>query len=159
MHEFTDTWAARRNSGSGHETAADAGLGLLLGGRTTACDPHALVGGRCGGRRGPDLKHSTTRAQDKASQEKAFTSPAGRGTLTKVNSQRWQVMVGLQERVQSKRGFSEVATGTGQVHDQNGSSWTRFETDGRRAAELRIWQPVRVDRARAQLQDLGGGAI
>ena len=30
VHEFTGTWAARTNSGSGHEEAADAGLGLLL---------------------------------------------------------------------------------------------------------------------------------
>ena len=53
MHECTDTWAARRNSGSGHEKAADA----CSGGRTTACDPHALAGDQCG----PDLKHSTTK--------------------------------------------------------------------------------------------------
>ena len=32
VHEFTDTQAARMNSGLGHEKAADAGLGLLLWG-------------------------------------------------------------------------------------------------------------------------------
>ena len=32
VHEFTGTWAARRNSGSGHGKAADAGPGLLLWG-------------------------------------------------------------------------------------------------------------------------------
>ena len=53
VHEFSGTQAARRNSGSGHEKASDAGLGLLLWGRTTACDPHAL------GQRGPDLRHVT----------------------------------------------------------------------------------------------------
>ena len=38
VHEFTGTWAARRNAGSGHEKAADAGLGLLLWeGWTPAC--------------------------------------------------------------------------------------------------------------------------
>ena len=31
--------------------------GLLLWGRTTACDPHALGGAQCGEQRGPDLKH------------------------------------------------------------------------------------------------------
>ena len=30
------------------------------GGRTTACDPHALGGDQCGERRGPDLEHCTT---------------------------------------------------------------------------------------------------
>ena len=30
------------------------------GGRTTACDPHALGGDQCGEQRGPDLEHSTT---------------------------------------------------------------------------------------------------
>ena len=46
---------ARRNSGSGHETAAKSGLG-----RKTACDPHALGGDQCGEQRGSDLMHSTT---------------------------------------------------------------------------------------------------
>ena len=32
VHEFTGTWAERRNSGPGHEKAADAGLNLLLWG-------------------------------------------------------------------------------------------------------------------------------
>ena len=60
VHEFTGTWAARENAGSGHEKAADVGLGLLLWGRTTACEPHALGGDQCGERRGPDLEHCTT---------------------------------------------------------------------------------------------------
>ena len=30
VHESTDTLAVRRNSGPGHEKAADAGLGFLL---------------------------------------------------------------------------------------------------------------------------------
>ena len=59
--EFAGTKAARKNSGSGHEKTADAGLSLLLWGRITACDPHALGGDQCGEQRGPDLKHSTTR--------------------------------------------------------------------------------------------------
>ena len=33
------------------------------GGRTTACDPHALGGDHCGEQRGPDLEHSTTTDQ------------------------------------------------------------------------------------------------
>ena len=58
VHEFTK--AARRNSGSGHEKAADAGLGLVLwGSDKSACDPHALGGDQCGEQRGPDVKHST----------------------------------------------------------------------------------------------------
>ena len=31
------------------------------GGRTTACDPHALGGDQCGEQRGPNLKHSATK--------------------------------------------------------------------------------------------------
>ena len=38
---------------------ADADLGLLIQGRTTACDPLGLGGDQCGEQRGPDLKHST----------------------------------------------------------------------------------------------------
>ena len=58
VHEFTK--AARRNSGSGHEKAADAGLGLVLwGSDKSACDPHAMGGDQCGEQRGPDVKHST----------------------------------------------------------------------------------------------------
>ena len=47
-HEFTGTQAARRDPGSGHEKAADAGLGLSL---WSACDPHALGGDQCGEQR------------------------------------------------------------------------------------------------------------
>ena len=45
------TWTATRNPGPGHEKAADAGQSLLLWGRTTACDPHALGVVQCGQQR------------------------------------------------------------------------------------------------------------
>ena len=45
--------------------AADAGLGLLLWGRATACDPHALGGDQCGEQRGPDLGYSTTTRRER----------------------------------------------------------------------------------------------
>ena len=52
MHELTGTNAAKRTSGSGHEKMADAGLAASnSGGRTTACDPHALGGAQCGEQR------------------------------------------------------------------------------------------------------------
>ena len=47
----------------GHQKSANAGLGLLLRGRTTAHDPRALGGAQCGEQRGPDLKHSTLTTQ------------------------------------------------------------------------------------------------
>ena len=68
VHEFTGSWAARRNSGPGHQTAADAGLGLSCsGGRTTACGPHALGGAQCGEQREPDFKHSETQVRSGSS--------------------------------------------------------------------------------------------
>ena len=42
------------NCGQGHDKAADANLGLLLKGQTTAYDPHALGGAQ----RGPENGHS-----------------------------------------------------------------------------------------------------
>ena len=61
---LTGSQAARRNSGSGHEKAADAGLGSLAlgreGGRTTACGPHALGGDQRCVQRSPDLEHRET---------------------------------------------------------------------------------------------------
>ena len=58
MHEFTGTWAPRRNAGSWHEKAPMQVSCSVV--RTTASDPHALGCGECGEQRGPDLNHSTT---------------------------------------------------------------------------------------------------
>ena len=47
--------------GSGHEKAADAGLGpLAQGAGQVLVIHHALGGGQCGEQRGPDLRYSTT---------------------------------------------------------------------------------------------------
>ena len=42
----------------GMRHAADEGFVCRSGGRTTACEPHALGGAQCGEQRGSDMKHS-----------------------------------------------------------------------------------------------------
>ena len=55
VHEFIDTWAARRNSGPGHEKAADAGLVVLLLDSDNSFDPRALGFDQCGEQCAPDF--------------------------------------------------------------------------------------------------------
>ena len=50
---------ARREAQDMRRRPMQAWVSTLLG-RSTACDPHALVGDQCGEQRGPDLMHKTT---------------------------------------------------------------------------------------------------